>query len=61
MAKREADPTLIPQMQYNVYGMHVDKETYLKHMSTFGTPAQMTFEEIKKHEIIDEPKRKKMK
>ena len=61
MAKREADPTIIPVMQYNVYGIRVDKKTFLEHMSTFGTKSQMTLEEVKKHEITDEPKRKKMK
>ena len=61
MAKREADPTLIPVMQYNVYGIRVDKKTFLEHMSTFGTQSQMTLEEVKKHKITDEPKRKKMK
>ena len=55
--KREPDPIKIPKLQYSVYGYAVDKETYLKHLSTFGTPNQMTLEEVKKHEIVKPAKK----
>ena len=54
MAKREPDPIRIPPMRNLAYGIEVDEETFRKYLSTFGTPNQMTFEEVKAHEIIHE-------
>ena len=59
MAKREPDPVRIPPMKNLAYGIEVDQETFYKYLSTFGTPNQMTFEEVKAHEIIREKKGKK--
>ena len=54
MAKREPDPIRIPPMRNLAYGVEVDEETFRKYLSTFGTPNQMTLEEVKAHEIIHE-------
>ena len=54
MAKREPDPIRIPPMRNLAYGIEVDEETFRKYLSTFGTPNQMTLEEVKAHEIIHE-------
>lgn len=57
--KREPDPIRIPPMKCLAYGIEVDQETFSKYLSTFGTPNQMTLEEVKAHEIIHEKKGKK--
>ena len=57
--KREPDPVRIPPMKCLAYGIEVDQETYRKYLSTFGTPNQMTLEEVKAHEIVHEKKGKK--
>ena len=54
MAKREPDPIRIPPMRNLAYGIEVDEETFRKYLSTFGTPNQMTLEEVKAHEIVRE-------
>ena len=59
--KREPDPVRIPPMKCLAYGIEVDQETYRKYLSTFGTPNQMTLEEVKAHEIVREKKGKKKK
>lgn len=56
--KREPDPVRIPPMKCLAYGIEVDQETYCKYLSTFGTPNQMTLEEVKAHEIVREKKGK---
>ena len=57
--KREPDPVRIPPMKCLAYGIEVDQETFYKYLSTFGTPNQMTLEEVKAHEIVREKKGKK--
>lgn len=57
--KREPDPIRIPPMKCLAYGIEVDQETFYKYLSTFGTPNQMTLEEVKAHEIVHEKKGKK--
>ncbi len=57
--KREPDPVRIPPMKCLAYGIEVDQETFYKYLSTFGTPNQMTPEEVKAHEIVCEKKGKK--
>lgn len=57
--KREPDPIHIPPMKCLAYGIEVDQETFYKYLSTFGTPNQMTLEEVKAHEIIHEKKGQK--
>ena len=59
--KREPDPVRIPPMKCLAYGIEVDQETFYKYLSTFGTPNQMTLEEVKAHEIVREKKGKKKK
>lgn len=57
--KRTENDIYIPQMQYLAYGLEVDKDTCLKYLRTFGTPNQMTLEEVKAHQIIREKKQSK--
>ena len=61
MAKREPDPIRIPPMRNLAYGIEVDEETFRKYLSTFGTPNQMTLEEVKAHEIVREKRGKHSK